>query len=80
MCLVLLALLAFAQVSHVHPIETAADHCPLCIVLHSAAPVAAAAVVVLLIRVGLSAPVLAVRVAVQPFRHPSLFIRPPPLG
>jgi len=79
-CLVLLALLTFVQVAHVHPVEAAADHCPLCIVLHSAAPVAAAAVVVILIRVGFSTPMLAVREGVQPFWHPSLFIRPPPLG
>lgn len=79
-CLALLALLAFVQVAHVHPNEAAADHCPLCIVLHSVVPVAAAAILVILIRVGFSAPVLAVREAVQPFWHPSLFIRPPPLG
>jgi hypothetical protein len=79
-CLVLLALLTVAQVAHVHATETAADHCPLCIVMHSAAPVAVAAVAVILVRLGLSAPVAAVREAISPYWHPSLFIRPPPLG
>jgi hypothetical protein len=79
-CLFLLALLTLVQVAHVHPVETAADHCPLCIVMHSAAPVAVAAVIVILVRVGVSTPVLAVREAVLPCWHPPLFIRPPPLG
>lgn len=79
-CLVLLALLTFAQVAHVHPNEAAADHCPLCIVLHSVAPVAAAAVLVILIRVGFSAPVPVLLEAVQPCWHASLFIRPPPIS
>ncbi len=79
-CMVLLALLTVVQVAHVHPVETAADHCPLCIVMHSAAPVAAPAAIVILVRVGISTPVLAVREAVQPCWHASLFIRPPPLG
>jgi hypothetical protein len=78
-CLVLLALLTFVQVAHVHPNEAAADHCPLCIVLHSVVPVVVAAVIVVLIRVGFSAPVLVMPEAVQPSWHPSLFIRPPPL-
>jgi hypothetical protein len=79
-CLVLLALLAVAQVAHIHPNDTDADHCPLCIVMHSAAPVTVAAVVVVLVRIGTRAPVIAVRAAVLPYWHPSLFIRPPPVG
>jgi hypothetical protein len=42
-------------------------------------PVVVAAVIVVLIRVGFSAPVLVMPEAVQPSWHPSLFIRPPPL-
>ncbi len=79
-CLVLLALLAVVQVAHVHPLESTADHCPLCIVMHSAAPVVMAAAVVTLVRVGTPAPVFQVRAAVSSCWHPSLFIRPPPLG
>ena len=78
MCLILLALLAVAQVAHIHPNDTDADHCPLCIVMHSVVPVAVAAVVVVLVQVGVPAPVLAVRAAILPYWHPSLFIRPPP--
>ena len=78
-CLVLLALLAVVQVAHVHPLESDADHCPLCIVMHSAAPVAVAAAVVVLVKIGAPAPVFAVRAAVRPW-HPKLFTRPPPAG
>jgi hypothetical protein len=79
-CLILLAFLAVVQVAHVHPLDTDADHCPLCIVMHSAAPVAVATVVVVLVRIGAPAPVLAVRAAILPYWHPSVFIRPPPVG
>lgn len=79
-CLVLLALLAVAQVAHVHSFDTDADHCPLCIVMHSAAPVAVAAITIILVRVGIPAPVMAVRAAAPSFWHASLFIRPPPIG
>jgi hypothetical protein len=79
-CLILLALLAAAQVAHVHSFDTDADHCPLCIVMHSAAPVAIAAAIVTLVTMGSSAPVPQVRAAISPYWHPSLFIRPPPLG
>jgi hypothetical protein len=80
-CLLLLALLAVVQVVHVHPQESAADHCPLCIVIHSAVPVFVAAILfIILVSVGAPAPVLAVRAAVRPCWHSSLFVRPPPLG
>ena len=79
-CLVLLAVLAIVQVAHIHPVDTDGDHCPLCIVMHSAAPLAVAAILILLVRVGTPEPVFAVRAAVQPYWHPSLFIRPPPQG
>ena len=78
-CLVLLALLAVAQVAHFHPLDTDADHCPLCIVMHSAAPVAVAAAVVVLVRIGTQTPVLAVRPIIRHW-HPTLFTRPPPVG
>jgi hypothetical protein len=79
-CLVLLAVLAVVQVAHVHPQESAADHCPLCIVMHSAAPVVLAAILIVLVDIGTPAPVIAVRAAIPSYWHPSLFIRPPPLG
>ncbi len=78
-CFVLLALLAVVQVAHVHPLDTDADHCPLCIVMHSAAPVAFAAAIITLVQVGIFAPVAAERAIVR-HGHPTFFIRPPPIG
>ena len=76
-CLALLALLTVIQVAHVHAVDTDADHCPLCIVLHTAAPVAAAIVAIVMVQIEAVAPVLAVR-PVGTIRHRQLFIRPPP--
>jgi hypothetical protein len=78
-CLVLLALLAVVQVAHVHPVDTDADHCPLCIAMHSAAPVAVAAAVVVLVQVERPAPIFEVHTVTRPW-HPTLFTRPPPDG
>ena len=78
-CLILLALLAVAQVTHLHTSDSDADHCPLCIMMHSAAPVAVAAIVVVMVQLGvLSAPVEA-RMAVR-YWNPKLHTRPPPKG
>ena len=60
-CLALLALLTVIQVAHVHAVDSDADHCPLCIVLHTAAPVAAAAVAIVLVQIESVAPVVAFR-------------------
>ena len=76
-CLLLLALLAVAQVAHVHAVDTDADHCPLCIVMHAAAPVAVAAAVVVLVEVERATPVFEAHTVSRPW-HPSLFTRPPP--
>jgi hypothetical protein len=78
LCLALLALLAFVQVAHVHSVQTDADHCSLCIVLHTAAaPVAAAVMAILLVSFEPVAPVLAMR-PIGLLWHRQLFIRPPP--
>jgi hypothetical protein len=74
-----MALLAVVQVAHTHPLESDADHCPLCIVMHSAAPVAAAAVAVVLVQMENSVPVFEARAAIRHW-HPKLFTRPPPAG
>ena len=79
-CVALLALLTVAQVAHTHAINSDADHCPLCIVMHSAAPVVVAAIAILLVQVGAPTPVIAVRPAILPFWHAPLFVRPPPIG
>lgn len=78
-CLVLMALLAVVQVAHMHPLERDANHCPLCIAMHSAAPVAVAAAVVVLVQMESSTPVFKARAAVRHW-HPKLFTRPPPVG
>ena len=78
LCLALLALLAFVQVAHVHSVDTDADHCSLCIVLHTAAtPVAAAVLMIVLVSFEAVAPVVAVRPRGLQWRR-QLFIRPPP--
>ncbi len=51
-CLILLALMAVVQIAHVHPLESEADHCPLCVVMHAVAPVAVTAAVIILVQVG----------------------------
>ena len=56
LCLVLLAMLAVAQVAHLHADQTDADHCQLCIVMHTLVPVAAAAAVIVIVQLGASAP------------------------
>ena len=78
-CLVLLTLLAVVQVAHVHPVDTDGDHCPLCVVMHSAAPVAVTAAVIVLVAVQSSAPVFETH-SVTRYWQPQLFIRPPPDG
>lgn len=79
LCLLLLALLAFVQVAHVHPLESAADHCPLCVVLHAVAPVHVAAAIIILVQLGTPFAAAESRTSVFLW-HPSLFIRPPPAG
>lgn len=78
-CLILLALLTVVQVAHVHPVDTDADHCPLCILLHTAAPVAVAAAVVVLVQIETRAPIFEAQTVTR-YWHPQLFIRPPPSG
>jgi hypothetical protein len=79
LCLVLLALLAVAQAVHFHSSETDADHCQLCIVMHSAAPAAVAAAVVVMGQLRASAP-QADPIVVARQRYSRLFIRPPPVS
>jgi hypothetical protein len=78
-CLVLLTLLAVVQVAHVHPVDTDSDHCPLCVVMHSAAPVAVTAAVIVLVAVQSSAPVFETHTVTR-YWQPQLFTRPPPDG
>jgi hypothetical protein len=76
-CLLLLTLVTFVQVAHVHPAATDADHCPICVVMHSATPVAAVAPAIIFTTA--SAPVQAPVVnSVVRLWHCTLFNRPPP--
>jgi hypothetical protein len=79
LCLALLALLTLVQVAHVHAADSDPDHCSLCIAMHSAAPVAAVAAVVVLVWVESTALVFQPRPFIRYWR-PKLFTRPPPAG
>lgn len=76
-CLALLALLTFIQVAHVHSVNTDADHCPICVVLHTAAPLAVAAAIIVLVQMQAFAPQIEVRL-IRSQGQRQLFIRPPP--
>ena len=76
-CLFLLALLAVAQVAHLHADQTDADHCQLCIIMHTVVPVAAAAAVIVIVQLGTSVP-MAEPILLAHQRQIRLFIRPPP--
>jgi hypothetical protein len=76
-CVALLVLLTFMQVAHVHSVNTDADHCPLCVALHTAAPLAVAAAIIVLVEMA----AFLAQVEVRPIHaqwQPQLFIRPPP--
>lgn len=77
--LALLAMLIFVQVAHTHEVDSDADHCQVCIAMHSAAPVAIVADLVVFVAVGRRDPVAVERVAVRHW-SPKLFTRPPPSG
>jgi hypothetical protein len=78
-CLLVLALLTAVQVGHVHINEADSDHCTLCILLQTAAPVAITAAVIILVMVGSRTP-LVEQVVVVRTRCTRIFIRPPPRG
>jgi len=76
-CLALLVLLSVAQVAHTHATNTDADHCQLCIVMHSVVPAAVAVALLALVQIATVTPV--VTLAFVPRRqHVKLFSRPPP--
>jgi len=65
-CLLLLALISVVQVTHLHQSASEADHCSLCLVLHSTAPiVVAAAAAMVLVQLGVSTPLLKTRVPLR---------------
>jgi len=78
LCLALVVLLAVTQVAHAHASDSDADHCPLCIAMHSVVPLVMALVAILLVRVGTATPVLLEVRRIVRYWHPTLFTRPPP--
>jgi len=79
-CLVLVMLLAVVHVAHAHSAASDADHCPVCIAMHSVLPLVVMMVAVLLVRIGAAATVLLDVRAITRYWHPTLFTRPPPAG
>jgi hypothetical protein len=77
--LLCLTLLTIIQVAHVHAPGSDADRCPVCIAMQSAAPVAIAAAVIVLVRIEAAAPRFEARAIIR-YWHPKLFTRPPPIG
>jgi hypothetical protein len=57
-CLALLVLFTAIQLTHFHTSASEADHCALCVVMHSAAPVAAVASLILMVRLQALLPVM----------------------
>jgi hypothetical protein len=78
-CVVLVAFLAVMQVPHLHTTQNDADHCPLCVVMHSTAPATMAAAAVVLVPIGAPEPQAEPSAAPQK-RASRVFIRPPPAG
>jgi hypothetical protein len=76
-CLLLLTLVTFVLVAHVHPAAADADHCPICVVMHSAAPVAVVAAAIVFVRDSVPVPAPVVHSVVRPW-HCTMFNRPPP--
>lgn len=76
-CVLLLSLLTFVQVAHVHPAASDADHCSICVAMHSAAPVAVVAPPVVFTTGIAPVPVPVVPAVVRRW-HYTMFNRPPP--
>ena len=77
LCVLLLALVTVVQVAHVHPASVDPDHCPLCVVMHSAAPVAAVAPAIVFTTGSAPVPVPVLPSVVRRWNY-TLFNRPPP--
>jgi hypothetical protein len=77
-CLVLLMMLALVHVAHAHSLQGDADHCPMCVAMHSVLPIVVMVAAVLLVRIGTAAPIMVEAPGFTRFWHPDLFNRPPP--
>ncbi len=79
LCLVLLALFAVIQVTHNHGAGSDADHCPLCIAMHSVVPLVVMIPALGLVRIASAAPALLEVRATSRYWYLALFTRPPPV-
>jgi hypothetical protein len=79
-CLVILMLLAVVHVAFAHSVDSDADHCPICMVMHTVVPFLVMMVAVRLIRIESAAPVLHEVQGIVRYWHPILFNRPPPVS
>ena len=79
-CLIILMLLALVHMAVGHSVNADADHCSLCVVMHSVVPFLVMMVAVLLVRIESAAPVLLEIQVITRFWHSSLFTRPPPIS
>ena len=77
-CLLLLSLLTFVQVTHVHLAATDADHCQICVAMHSAVPVAMIAEAIGFVYSSAPVPVPVVHSVPRFWHYYTLFNRPPP--
>jgi hypothetical protein len=79
-CLVLLVVLAAVHMAIGHSADADADHCQLCVVMHSVAPLLIMTVAVLLVRIEIGIAVMPEIRAIVRYWHPILFTRPPPIS
>ena len=78
-CIVLFALLSLMLIPHVHRTPSDAEHCALCITMHTAVSVTVAIAAIVLVRLGVARSVVQTAEYIR-YWHPQLFIRPPPLA
>ena len=77
-CLIFLALLTVIQITHIHASDSDADHCTLCVAMHSVVPIVVMVAAVVLVKIEITAPVFLEVSAIVRYWHPTLFTRPPP--
>lgn len=76
-CIVLFALLSLMLIPHVHQTPSDAEHCALCITMHTVVGVTIAIAAIVLVRLGIARAFVQTAEYVR-YWHPQLFIRPPP--
>lgn len=76
-CIVLLAMISVVQATHLHQTASEADHCALCVAMHSAAPISFVVATVVVVQLGVFAPLVKAQAPALAWsaRHVT---RPPP--